>query len=355
MPRATANWEHIPCDYCGGLDAVVLHRVAAQQSGIGAEMTLVRCSSCSLVYLNPRPSEQEIGMFYPTGYYAHSNMNGRQKRLRARLRDRFLNALGGYGNALDQRLIKAFNPISLVDVIIPETRRGRLLDVGCGDGERAYWYSKRGFEAYGVEVSSRAVKNARNLGIHVRQGTLESAEFPDAFFDVVIMGHVLEHTHSPQKCLKETFRILKPGGMLAIAVPNIEAHTALVYGQDWAFLMLPIHLYHFSVATLSAYLTRSGFCIESMNGKLVYPRMVRSSHRNFRTHSPAGASVKAWVSSGVLASEFARMKKGISACDTITAYCIRPPKVTSVDSGRLQSIPFESDTSRGNLHDGLGS
>ena len=65
--------------------------------------------------------------------------------------------------------------------------------------------------------------------------------------------------------------------MLAIAVPNIGIHSFDVFKSDWAFLKLPLHLYHFSVDTLTAYLGKSGFGIESIVGKIIYSRMARAA------------------------------------------------------------------------------
>src|ERR1039458_7306275 len=351
------GWEVVGCDLCGSQRNATFIAVEAQHSKAQRPVTLVRCLSCGLVYLNPRPNQAKIGEFYSSSYYAHADMERRQKLLRARFRNRFLEGLGGYGRSpdlrlirklaplgrlivprfrnrfleglggygrsLDLRMIRKLAPVGLVDVIIPATLRGRLLDVGCGDGERVDWYQARGFEAYGVEISGRAVENARKLGLRVEQGILSDANYPDGFFDVIVMAHVLEHTHSPQAYLQECFRILKPGGVLAVAVPNIESHSASVLQENWSFLMLPIHLYHFSVGTLTEYMRKNGFDIVSLVGKLVYPRMVRSSCRNARQNRPFPAYAKAWLRSGILPTACASLKGGVRKYETITTYCVK--------------------------------
>jgi SAM-dependent methyltransferase len=249
-------------------------------------------------------------------------MNNRKPNLKARIRNRFLDGLGGYDrSSLSGRLIHSFLPRGAVDIIIPSQRRGRLLDVGCGDGERVDWYQKRGFEAYGVELSERAVASARNLGLNVRQGTLTDACYPDGFFDVVVMAHVLEHTHSPGAYLREAYRLLKPRGMLAVAVPNIQSHSADVFKASWRLLMPPIHLYHFSVQTLSRFLSESGFNVESIVGKTVYPVMIKRSIRITRESSGVWPSLIAWARSGLVASGLQQLLFGPRKCDAITAYC----------------------------------
>ena len=316
------DWENAECDLCGPSSTTAYLTISPYQYKGGPHYVLVKCSMCSLVFLSPRPGPDLIGQYYGSDYFAHAGMNNRKPNLKARIRDRFLNGLGGYGrSSLSGRLIKLLVPRGAVDIIIPSQRKGRLLDVGCGDGERVDWYQKRGFEAYGVEVSERAATSAQNLGLNVRQGTLTDVHYPDTFFDVVLMAHVLEHMHSPGANLREAYRILKPGGMLAVAVPNIESHSADVFKASWRLLMPPIHLYHFSVQTLSRFLSDNGFKVENIVGKTVYPLMVKRSIKIIRDSSGAWPSLIAWVRSGLVASGLQQLVFGPRKCDGITAYC----------------------------------
>jgi hypothetical protein len=146
------DWEEVNCDFCGSERRVTFIQVA-RSFRANRSMALVKCLDCGLVYLNPRPNREIIGEFYEDSYYAHSNMTKRRRMLRARLKNRFCDGLGGYGYSADLWLIHQLGFTGLVDVIIPSRLRGRLLDVGCGDGERAHWYEERGFETYGVETS----------------------------------------------------------------------------------------------------------------------------------------------------------------------------------------------------------
>jgi SAM-dependent methyltransferase len=232
-----------------------------------------------------------------------------------------MDGLGGYDQSFGGRLIHALVPPGVVDIIIPRQDQGKLLDVGCGDGERVEWYRQRGFDAHGIETSARAVEHATSRGLNVREGTLTAVHYADEAFDVVVMAHVLEHTHSPRMYLQEAFRILKPGGTLAVAVPNIDSQSAKAFGASWQLLMPPLHLFHFSVETLSQFLVDTGFEIERFVGK-VYPGIIKSSVSVARVRSPLWPALAAWRRAGYFAVQ--QLRFGVVGADAITAYCSKP-------------------------------
>jgi hypothetical protein len=82
--------------------------------------------------------------------------------------------------------------------------------------------------------------------------------FEGAFFDAVSIWHVLEHTQNPSKVLREISRVLKPGGVLALAVPNFGSTQARLFGKNWFHLDLPRHLFHFTEPMLTKMLRDTG-------------------------------------------------------------------------------------------------
>jgi methionine biosynthesis protein MetW len=101
----------------------------------------------------------------------------------------------------------------------------RVLDVGCGDGlTSGIWLRDRGCDYIGVDVSENAVRDSSNAGFHAQK--IEDAAklpFPDDSFDVVVCIEVLEHLFSPHKAVEEIVRVLRPGGVLMLTVPNVAA------------------------------------------------------------------------------------------------------------------------------------
>ncbi|MBN1837940.1 MAG: class I SAM-dependent methyltransferase, partial [Spirochaetales bacterium] len=102
-------------------------------------------------------------------------------------------------------------------------RGGRLLDVGCAYGPFLAAAREAGFQAEGLDVSAPAVEHVREvLKIPCRVGDFESGEepWPPGSFDAVSMWYVAEHFREPGLALERAARLLRPGGVLALATPN---------------------------------------------------------------------------------------------------------------------------------------
>jgi SAM-dependent methyltransferase len=141
-------------------------------------------------------------------------------------------------------------------------QKGRILDIGCGRGTLLSLMKEQGWEAYGLEFNEETAWHARNvLGLDIKTGRLADVHFDDAFFDVVTLWHVLEHLPDPVLTFEECRRILKPGGLLVISVPNSDSLQARISGDDWFHLDLPYHLYHFNDKNLDLFLRTFSFKI----------------------------------------------------------------------------------------------
>jgi SAM-dependent methyltransferase len=121
------------------------------------------------------------------------------------------------------------------------------------------------WEVHGVEVSAEAARCGRECyDLDICTGGLAEAHYPNSTFDVVTIWDVLEHVHDPTLTLSEMFRILKPGGLAIIRVPNADTWDARLFGPYWVGLDAPRHLYVFSAQTLSALLAKTGFRVRTM-------------------------------------------------------------------------------------------
>lgn len=221
---------------------------------------IVRCHVCNFIYLNPRPTAELLSEYYPEAYPCHQPVSP-APALPQRRWQRWAKALAarwysrGLGFPRDQvrqtlSRVQDFPPFFHFG-FFPTVPGGKLLDVGCGTGLYLYGFRRLGWESYGVEVSRHAAKMAScTLGLKVFQGTLEEAAFPDAYFDVVTLLHVLEHLPKPVGSLGEVRRVLKPGGLLVMALPNLRSLAAFLFRSYWRGWEVPRHLGHFTPATL---------------------------------------------------------------------------------------------------------
>jgi 2-polyprenyl-3-methyl-5-hydroxy-6-metoxy-1,4-benzoquinol methylase len=129
-------------------------------------------------------------------------------------------------------------------------RRGSLLDVGSGTGEVLMAARERGWRTQGVEPERTAARMARERGLDVIVATLEECALPERSFDVISAFHVLEHIPDSREFLRTLARWARPGGYIAIEVPNFSAIQRRRFRERWSGLRPREHLVHFTRDTL---------------------------------------------------------------------------------------------------------
>lgn len=199
------------------------------------------CASCGFVVTTPQPSLSEMGGYYPAEYYGTPEER------------RFPKPVEWLQELLYARRAK------MVEAAVGGIQ-GRVLDVGCGRGLLLKAFRNRGWEVQGTELSDQAARYARNVAnIPVETGTLEEIGFPDEQFDAITLWHVLEHVPDPRVLLAEVNRILKPGGVLMVGVPDFGGYEARLFRDKWFHLDVPRHVTHLTKPMLKQALTNTGF------------------------------------------------------------------------------------------------
>jgi SAM-dependent methyltransferase len=162
----------------------------------------------------------------------------------------------------------------------------RLLDVGCSYGAFLEVARERGWEVSGVELSRKGSEYAReHRGLEIFVGTLEQARFPDGAFDAVSLWDVVEHLDQPLELLRETHRILRPGGVLVVFTINqrslINATGDLLHRITLGAVRRPLvllydihHNFFFDAETLGSLIRRAGF-----TGELEWDRLAANIDR----------------------------------------------------------------------------
>lgn len=140
---------------------------------------------------------------------------------------------------------------------------GTVVDVGCGAGAFLALCRERGWTGVGFDQSAQAVAYARTRGLDVSEQGWPACSLPDGSVDAVTFINVLDHLRDPFAALQEAQRILRPGGLLYIRVPNGALHTRLMAPLSvMGFGNLPIvHLYGLSRASFRFHLPRAGFAL----------------------------------------------------------------------------------------------
>lgn len=208
--------------------------------------TLVRCPSCTLVFQDPHPGDDALA----ETYYHDEAWTA---EILTSLRDAMAERAGTFQGLLDATGLRP---------------PGRALDVGCSSGAWIARAQEAGWTASGVEIGAATAAAARDAGLDVHTGTLQSyAETAEpGTFDLITFWDVLEHVHDPHADLTIAHRLLRPGGHVAAALPNVDGwYPRVTYAligrrtRHWEYPELPVHLHDFSPTTLARLLDRAGF------------------------------------------------------------------------------------------------
>lgn len=121
-----------------------------------------------------------------------------------------------------------------------------LLDFGCGTGDFLKEAQQNGWNVCGIEPDEQARQIANKKTNNVVFNSEYISKFKKDSFDVITLWHVLEHLPNTKEQLSVFNKLLKPNGMLIVAVPNYKSYDANYYKNFWAAFDVPRHLWHFS-------------------------------------------------------------------------------------------------------------
>jgi ubiquinone/menaquinone biosynthesis C-methylase UbiE len=242
--------ERVCCPGCGAEAHTVELRGKDLLYCTGGDHTLVRCSGCGLVYLNPRPHAASIGEFYQKDYFQVLIGSAAV----ASRREKFLIRIS---------LIKDTRLVDQLRRRIGLSSEWNVLDVGCGIGSFLIALKNRlGMCGAGIDTIPDVVRSLREThGLEIVEGNFldEGMGFEEGLYDLVTMWHFLEHVEDPVRCLAKTHRLLRAGGYLAIEVPNYGGLSSRIFGNNWLGLCLPTHLTHFEPPSLIHILEKNGY------------------------------------------------------------------------------------------------
>ena len=295
-PWLEAELEQTNCPICNATNHNILYQ---NQPDITFNSTsgvwnMYLCTQCHATFLNPRPTRESIHKAYQS-YYTHIERHDWIKRFPPIAQNLLIQLKNGFYASRYGYYLK---PSSLIGAwlipLIPwleyrfeldirqigrPPKNGRLLDVGCGNGDYLGTMQQLGWQVLGIEPDPKAAAFGQTKGLEIQVGTLETIQLEPESFDVITLSHVIEHVHDPIQTLHKVLRLLKPGGRVWIATPNLDSFGHKKYRNAWRGLEIPRHLVMFSTRHLQQCLVEVGFhCPPISRQALVATNLFRISN-----------------------------------------------------------------------------
>lgn len=212
--------------------------------GTPGRFAVAICPVCTAGVTVPRVEASALAAFYPQEYAAYTPQRSAVGR-----------AISAAIQAWQGLRARRRAPLDAIAARTP----GRGIDVGCGRGDVAAMLVRRGWRMTGVEPSPAACEAARSRGVEVREGILTTVALEPEAYDAVLFRQSLEHTVDPVGDLRRVHAALRPGGQIAISVPNFGGWQRRRFGSCWYHLDLPRHRTHFTAGALERALDAAGF------------------------------------------------------------------------------------------------
>jgi 2-polyprenyl-3-methyl-5-hydroxy-6-metoxy-1,4-benzoquinol methylase len=219
------------CPTCGSESAV--HELDKDH------MQLVRCGTCDLVYVTPTFDEAHY-----LEVYASQEYQDIVRDLGIKSHDYRVERFGKERVGLMQRHLAAPRP--------------RYLDVGCSTGFVVEAARDAGWQAIGIDLNPSAIEFGRSRGLDLQSVALDEGGFEPESFDAVSLFDVLEHLIDPAGTLRACARLLRPGGIVFLYVPNYDSASRLLMGRDAHFIWPTHHLNYYTPVTARDLLSRLG-------------------------------------------------------------------------------------------------
>lgn len=239
------------CDLCGCADSALRFKkkdtttywlakcAEDRRLDAGMDFSIVSCTSCGHVYVTPRPTPAICADIYGRLWRSYEPETLKVDDFALHV----CRQLGALGN------------------------KGKLLDFGCGWGSYLGAAKHLGWDPVGIELDEAKVAFVERYGLKAVCGDLLDRVFEESSFDAVIAQQVFEHLYDPVAYLVEIKRILKPGGVLFVSVPNFGRLAARLQGPRWPMVSPVAHVRYFTRTVLENFVESHGFSV--LNKKYV--------------------------------------------------------------------------------------
>ncbi len=224
----------VHCPYCEGVSVHLLSSLDVNRRSTPDSFDYYKCSGCDLIFLDPRPDD--MSPFYKNIYTPIPET---------------LSQLRAIAKTEEYRM----------EPILKYKKCGKLLEIGPWIGIFSCNAKDAGFAVTAIEMDPQCVDFLRNVvGVQAVQSSDPAAAMNamDQTFDVIALWHSLEHLPNPWVVLQKAAERLAPGGILLIAVPNIESYEFSVLNAAWMHLDAPRHLFFYTARSLEKLCSANG-------------------------------------------------------------------------------------------------
>ena len=230
-PTSFENIVKVPCSLCKSDDATSLFDGSDERFHVDDKRyTVVRCNTCGLVRLSPRPTDQLLPQYYPDSFYSHRFISDKVGMLKRVIRTR-------------RSKLQVSEKLRIVNNYAKTP--GLLVDVGCAAGEFLVEARKAGWNVCGIEYSQETARRiASELDMDIRSGSILDVELPSKV-KVCTFWASMEHIGDPRLALDRISEVLEENGIVIVLVPNYGSWESRVLCKRWPHLDIPRHLYHF--------------------------------------------------------------------------------------------------------------
>lgn len=224
------------CPYCFNVSRPFVSSTDLNRRTTKSVFHYFQCSACGLVFMSSIPSD--LAPFYKGGYQPIPTSLAELRKVAAQERYR-------------------------MEPVLRYKKGGRLLEIGPWIGIFSCNAKDEGFDVTAIEMDQNCVEFLnRTLGIRALQSAdpVSSLDNLDEKFDVIALWHSLEHLRDPWLVLQQAAKHLAAGGILIVAIPNIESYQYCVMKSAWKHLDAPRHLFFYPIDSLAKLCSRNGLC-----------------------------------------------------------------------------------------------
>jgi SAM-dependent methyltransferase len=338
LPR----FEPAACPICGR-SARFWREAPDRHYGNRGVWKVYRCEACGHMHQNPIPDEKNVLGYYPASYYAYQppNIDLMPRALihmGVRLTMHYLKRCRGYrhlpcrGNPLLAAMgfLRHRRPLHCG---LPRYKEGGvLLDYGSGAGHYVAFARFIGWETEGIEINAAAAQVGRNAGLSILTGSIETLESYTGRYDCIVSSHCVEHVTDVRRLFHAFFRALKPGGLLAIDVPNAAAAAIERYREFAFYFTMPVHIHGFSPDSIRRLAEQTGFVNLTVATYSWWPTHAKAALLLMRSRrsvidSPAFAEPRGWeglVARMAALPTYLRSRVDLRG-DCLVMMCLKPP------------------------------